>query len=75
MSAEDTCTLAQRIDEMVTRHGSLRNVARILEADVGYLSRLRSGEKASPSGKLLRRMGLREVIGYQRTGRAAGGGN
>lgn len=59
-------TLPERIAELVTRHGSLRAVARVLECDAGYLSRLASGEKAAPSGKLLKRMGLRQVIGYER---------
>ncbi len=59
-------TIAQRIDELVTRHGSLRAVARVLAVDAGYLSRLHSGEKAAPSGKLLRRMGLRQRVVYER---------
>lgn len=58
-------TIAQRIDELVTRHGSLRAVARVLAIDAGYLSRLYSGEKATPSGKLLRRMGLRQRVVYE----------
>ncbi len=59
-------TLAERIDELVTRHGSLRNVALVLKTDAGYLSRLRSGEKHTPSSALVKRMGLRQVLSYER---------
>jgi hypothetical protein len=41
-------TLQERIEQLVERHGSLRAVARVTEIDAGYLSRLRSGEKANP---------------------------
>ena len=41
-------TLQDRIDELVQQHGSLRAVARVTEIDVGYLSRLRTGEKVNP---------------------------
>lgn len=59
-------TLAERIDELIERHGSLRAVARVTEIDAGYLSRLRSGEKASPQKDKLRRLGLRRVVSYER---------
>jgi transcriptional regulator with XRE-family HTH domain len=58
-------TLADRIDELVRQHGSLRAVARVTEMDAGYLSRLRSGEKASPEKDKLRRLGLRRVVSYE----------
>lgn len=59
-------TLAERIDELIERHGSLRAVARVTEIDAGYLSRLRSGEKAAPQKDKLRRLGLRRVVSYER---------
>lgn len=52
-------TLQDRIDELVQQHGSLRAVARVTEIDVGYLSRLRTGEKVNPEKDKLRRLGLR----------------
>ena len=58
-------TLAERIDHLVKRHGSLRAVARVTEIDVGYLSRLRSGEKVSPKKDKLRRLGLRRLVSYE----------
>lgn len=59
-------TLAQRIEELTAHHGSLRAAARVLETDAGYLSRLASGEKDDPGETLLRRMGLRRVVSYER---------
>ena len=59
-------TLAERISELVAQHGSLRAVARVTEISVGYLSRLRTGEKANPDAAKLRRLGLRRVVSYER---------
>ncbi len=59
--------LPERVAEMVSQHGSLRAAARVLECDPGYLSRLASGEKADPGEALLRRMGLRQIVTYERT--------
>lgn len=70
-------TLAERIEQLVAQHGSLRAVARVTEIDVGYLSRLRSGEKAAPEKDKLRRLGLRRVVTYELIGaapREEGGG-
>lgn len=43
-----TMTLQDRIDQIVTQHGSLPAAARVTEVDAGYLSRLRAGEKVNP---------------------------
>lgn len=59
-------TLPERVAELVAQHGSLRAAARVLECDAGYLSRLASGEKTDPGETLLRRMGLRQIITYER---------
>ena len=58
-------TLAERIDQLVAQHGSLRAVARVTEIDVGYLSRLRDGEKVNPMKGTVRRMGLRRVVTFE----------
>lgn len=58
-------TLQERIAQLVAKHGSLRAVARATEIDVGYLSRLCSGEKASPKSDTLHRLGLRRVVSYE----------
>jgi len=58
-------TLQERIAQLVAQHGSLRAVSRVTEIDVGYLSRLRSGEKFSPEKDKLRRLGLRRVVSYK----------
>lgn len=41
---------------------------RVLETDTAYLSRLANGAKSNPSDRLLRRMGLRKVVMYERVG-------
>lgn len=58
--------LASRIAELIDQHGSLRAAARVLQTDAGYLSRLQSGEKSDPGVLLLRRMGLRQIVTYER---------
>lgn len=58
-------TLGKRIAELVSRHGSLRAVARITQIDGGYLSRLASGEKTCPSKTVLRKLGLKQRVDYR----------
>lgn len=60
-------SLAERIAELIKQHGSLQAAARVLRMDVGYLSRLQSGEKTNPGPVVLRRMGLRKVVSYERS--------
>ena len=66
-------TLAERINELVQQHGSLRAVARVTEIDAGYLSRLRSGLMTKPQKDKLRRLGLRRVTTYEPLGEREGG--
>jgi len=66
MNTMEIISLPERIAELVEKHGSLRATARALEVDVGYLSRLSSGEKYKPSDELLWRMGLHATTIYQR---------
>jgi transcriptional regulator with XRE-family HTH domain len=60
-------TLQERIDELVAAHGSLREVARLIDMDAAYLSRLRSGLMAAPSQVTLAKLGLRRKTSYERT--------
>jgi hypothetical protein len=58
-----TLTLADRVDELVAQHGSLRAVGRVLSVDHAWLWRLRAGDKVyQPGVALLRRMGLRKIV-------------
>lgn len=59
-------TLQQRVGELIAQHGTLRAAARAIQVEVSYLSRLERGEKQNPSELTLRRMGLREVVAYER---------
>ena len=54
----------ERIDELIARHGGLRATALAIDVDAGYLSKLRAGKKAKPSGSTLKKLGLKEVITY-----------
>lgn len=53
-----TDALQKRIKELVGIHGSLRAVARHTGIDVGYLSRLDSGERDNPSVEVLSMLGV-----------------
>lgn len=59
--------LTKRICELEQHHGSLRALARVLEVDPGWLSRLRDDvdNKHAPSDKLLRKLGLERVVTYR----------
>lgn len=57
--------ISTRIDELIFIYGSLSNVAHALNIDKGYLSRLKSGEKANPSSKTLVKLGLYKVTEYR----------
>lgn len=61
-------TLPSRIRELIEQHGSLRAATRVLMVDAGYLCRLNSGDKTTPDDLLLKRMGMRRVITYERIG-------
>ncbi len=67
-------TLSERIDELVKQHGSLRAAARVVQVDPGYLSRLRSGEKDGPEDAVLRRLGLRRVVSFEKLRTTSKGG-
>ena len=58
-------TLAERVDELVVRHGSLRAAARVLQTDHAYLWRIKHGDK-TPSTEFLRRIGLIRHVHYTR---------
>lgn len=59
-------TLSERVTELCIQHGGLRAAARAIQVEVGYLSRLGSGEKVNPLKDTLRKMGLRRVVTYER---------
>lgn len=57
-------SLPEHINRIVAAFGSLRRMAEALDIDVGYLSRLRSGEKTDPSDEVLGVLGLRKTVTY-----------
>jgi len=58
--------IAERIQELTARHGSLRAAARVLKVSPAYLSRLSRNEKEHPSDEFLRKLGIRRTITYER---------
>jgi AraC-like DNA-binding protein len=60
-----TRTLAERINELVAQHGSLRALARVMECSPSYICRLRDGGAKNPGPAVLRKLGLRHVITYE----------
>lgn len=57
-------SLRERIWTMELEAGSLRAVATKTGVDVGYLSRLKSGEKINPRDDTLSKLGLVRRVGY-----------
>jgi AraC-like DNA-binding protein len=61
--------LSERIDELVAQHGSLRALARVMECSPPYICRLRAGVTKNPGQAVLRKLGLRRVVTYERVGK------
>lgn len=59
-------TIQQAIEQEVEIHGSLRAAAQDLGIDVGYLSRLASGEKDNPGDYVLEQLRLEKRVIYVR---------
>lgn len=58
-------TPQSRVEELIEQHGGLRAAARAVKIDPGYFCDIRKGRK-NPSPAMLRRMGLRVVVTYER---------
>ena len=56
--------LAERVKSLETLHGGLRSAARATGIDVGYLKRLRDGDKTNPSDETLDKLGLKKEVIY-----------
>jgi transcriptional regulator with XRE-family HTH domain len=59
-------TLEERIAELVNQHGSLRALARVMGCSPPYICRLRAGVTKNPGPAVLRKLGLRRVVTYER---------
>lgn len=62
-------TLAQCIERLIKKHGSLRALSRAANIDAGYISRLRSGEKTDPGLRILAALGIEQTVTYKRSRR------
>jgi hypothetical protein len=60
---QNPVTLAERIDQFIAKHGSIRNAAKILEVDHSHLWRVKQGTK-NPGKVLLFRLGLKRHVHY-----------
>lgn len=54
-------TIPERINQLITVHGSLQEVARRHNLDPGYLCKMRAGGKMHPSDGTLFKLGLKRV--------------
>lgn len=59
--------LQRRVSDLCQQAGGVRAAAKALGIDFGYLSRLANGTKTNPSDEVLRKLGLRRVVTYERT--------
>lgn len=57
-------TLADAIDTLITRHGTLTALSRHSGVDKGYLSRMHHGEKLHPTPETLALLGIVCVADY-----------
>lgn len=60
---QNPVTLAERIDQFVSKYGSIRKAAKILDVDYSHLWRVKQGTK-NPSDALLFRLGLKRHVHY-----------
>lgn len=60
-----TAPVIRRIEEAEKKHGGLRQAARALGIDPGYLFRLKNAEKMNPSDAVLAALGLQRVTFYR----------
>jgi len=58
-------TLQQLVGLAIAEHGGLQNAAKATGIDVGYLSRLHTGNKTNPSVNTIKRLGAREIRLYE----------
>lgn len=58
--------LTDMIERIVARYLSLREAARALSMDHGYLSKLMNGTKRNPSKQTMRKLGIYQVTLYGR---------
>lgn len=58
--------LTRVIREIVNQHGGVRQAARALQIDHGYLSRLWSGDKDNPSEAMMKKLGIEREVSYRR---------
>ena len=64
--AKSMTSVAQRIQELVELHGTVRDVANHLGVNAIYLQRLANDSKASPSEDVLKKLGLQRIVYYVR---------
>lgn len=60
-------TIPERIAQFEKQYGGFRPAARALRIDVGYLWRLKTGDKTNPSDAVLKKLSLERRISYAPT--------
>ena len=62
----DTKVLEQRVRELAGVHNGYRQLGGVLGYDHAYLYRLGRGERTEPGDELLKKLGLRRVVSFER---------
>jgi hypothetical protein len=58
--------LRERVEAIITEAGGLRAAARVCGIGPEYLCRLRTGKKSNPRDSVLKKLGLKRVVFYER---------
>lgn len=60
--------LQAAIQRQIDKYGGLRAAARVLNVSAPYLGRLRDGTYDNPNSKLQKKLGVRRLVVFERTG-------
>lgn len=59
-------SLREHIEARIKEVGSLTALARVSGISVDYLGHMRAGRKTNPGNDLLKRLGIRRVVTFER---------